>query len=205
MERNKHFSEDLTEIIPTEERMSVMEWLAEQMPGGFFIYRADDTTEILYVNQSVCDIYGCSNVEEFRQLTGNTFKGMVHPEDYDSIQSSINDQIANPSNSRHMDYVVYRIIKKDGSIRWVDDYGHFASLPGYGEVYYVFIGDITDSRMAAEEKKRSEDLAVALEEAEHANVAKSAFLSNMSHEIRTPMNAIIGLDRIALNDPYIEK
>ncbi len=196
MERNKHFSEDLTEIIPTEERMSVMEWLAEQMPGGFFIYRADDTTEILYVNQSVCDIYGCSNVEEFRQLTGNTFKGMVHPEDYDSIQSSINDQIANPSNSRHMDYVVYRIIKKDGSIRWVDDYGHFASLPGYGEVYYVFIGDITDSRMAAEEKKRSEDLAVALEEAEHANVAKSAFLSNMSHEIRTPITAILGMNEM---------
>lgn len=41
----------------------------------------------------------------------------------------------------------------------------------------------------------------ALESAEQANKAKTAFLSNMSHEIRTPMNAIIGLDNIALNDP----
>ena len=41
----------------------------------------------------------------------------------------------------------------------------------------------------------------ALDSAEHANKAKTAFLSNMSHEIRTPMNAIIGLDNIALNDP----
>ncbi len=43
----------------------------------------------------------------------------------------------------------------------------------------------------------------ALQEAESANRAKTAFLSNMSHEIRTPMNAIIGLDNIALNDPTI--
>ena len=43
----------------------------------------------------------------------------------------------------------------------------------------------------------------ALEAAEHASKAKTAFLSNMSHEIRTPMNAIIGLDNIALNDPDI--
>lgn len=53
----------------------------------------------------------------------------------------------------------------------------------------------------------------ALDSAESANKAKTAFLSNMSHEIRTPMNAIIGLNSIALNDPtaseevkkYLEK
>ncbi len=44
-------------------------------------------------------------------------------------------------------------------------------------------------------------LSSALETAEQANRAKTAFLSSMSHEIRTPMNAIIGLDNIALNDP----
>ena len=48
---------------------------------------------------------------------------------------------------------------------------------------------------------QSEALNDALAAAEHANKAKTVFLSNMSHEIRTPMNAIIGLDNIALNDP----
>ena len=46
-----------------------------------------------------------------------------------------------------------------------------------------------------------EALRDALALAEHANQAKTAFLSNMSHEIRTPMNAIIGLNNIAMNDP----
>ena len=40
-------------------------------------------------------------------------------------------------------------------------------------------------------------LAVAAEEADFANKAKTDFLSTMSHDIRTPMNAIIGLTTIA--------
>ena len=46
-----------------------------------------------------------------------------------------------------------------------------------------------------------EALREALASAEHANQAKTAFLSNVSHEIRTPMNAIIGLNNLAMNDP----
>ena len=51
--------------------------------------------------------------------------------------------------------------------------------------------------------EHQESLSIALEQANQANRAKTAFLSSMSHEIRTPMNAIIGLDNIALNDTSI--
>ncbi|MEG1176083.1 MAG: ATP-binding protein [Ruthenibacterium sp.] len=67
----------------------------------------------------------------------------------------------------------------------------------------------TDITQAFEEQeKKQQELAHALAIAEHANAAKSDFLSQVSHEIRTPINAIIGLTQVAecnLNDKSLIK
>ena len=131
-----------------EENFSVIEEIGRHMPGGFFIYRAEEPEELLYVNKAAMDIFGCANEEEFRALTGWTFRGMVHPEDYRRISDSIVQQIADSEDG--MDYAEYRIIRRDGAVRWVDDYGHYARTENYGPVYTVFISDITEKREARE-------------------------------------------------------
>lgn len=49
------------------------------------------------------------------------------------------------------------------------------------------------------QREQTQALQDALMQAQHANRAKSTFLSNMSHDIRTPMNAIIGFATIAVS------
>ncbi|MCF6355732.1 MAG: response regulator [Candidatus Polarisedimenticolaceae bacterium] len=49
-------------------------------------------------------------------------------------------------------------------------------------------------------EERTQELGVALEQAESANQAKSEFLANMSHEIRTPMNGVIGMTNLLLDN-----
>ncbi len=131
----------------TKEMIPEFAQYAEFVPGGFFIYCEKEPMEILYVNRRTLDIFGCANLEEFKELTGYTFRGMVHPEDFAVIQTSIDEQIANEDN-KDLDYVEYRIIRKDGSVRWVDDYGHLARSKKYGNLYYVFISDITEKKQA---------------------------------------------------------
>ena len=135
-----------------EQTMHIVEEIGRHMPGGFFIYKAAQPEELLYANRAVVDIYGCDDLDDFKQLTGFTFKGMLHPDDYYSIAESIAEQVR--GNEDKNDYAEYRIVRKDGVVRWVDDYGHFTDTDAYGGIYYVFISDITDKRKQKEMEAR---------------------------------------------------
>lgn len=52
-----------------ENTLSVMEEVGQNMPGGFFIYKAAAPETLLYDNKAVFDIFGCGNLEEFKELT----------------------------------------------------------------------------------------------------------------------------------------
>ena len=141
-----------------EQSISVIQEIGKHMPGGFFIYRAEQPEELLYANKAVFSIFGCKDLEEFKELTGYTFRGMLHPDDYASVSASIEQQIS--ESGEKMDYAEYRIIRRDGAVRWVDDYGHFTETEAYGGIYYVFISDITEKkeRMESDRKKHRKEL-----------------------------------------------
>lgn len=136
-----------------EQTLPIIEQISEGMPGGFFIYHADGDEELIHINGAMLRIFGCNTLEEFKELTGYTFQGIVHPSDLDRVEESIKTQIARGGNE--LDYVEYRIVRRDGTVRWVEDYGHFVRTQAYGDLFYVFIEDATErieKRMAELER-----------------------------------------------------
>ncbi len=67
-----------------------------------------------------------------------------------------------------------------------------------GDIMVMVVAkDIT--AQVQKQREQTQALQEALMQAQHANNAKTTFLSNMSHDIRTPMNAIIGFTTIAVS------
>ena len=155
--------------------------------------------------------------DEFRRMIGyhgmddfpdvlESWSDLLHPDDRERVLKEYNETISDYTGQKTYD-VEYRLRTKNRGYRWYRAVGKPTRRPDGSPITYIGVFmDITEQKkMMQELAEQRESLSVALEDANQANKAKTAFLSNMSHEIRTPMNAIIGLDRIALNDPGISE
>lgn len=174
--------------------------LVDNIPG--IVYRcandADWTME--YISGEVEKISGYP-VTDFMNNKVRSFAAILAPEDKESVIQFIHDCVM-----KKRPYTIdYRIIRREGSIKWLhekgkgiyDEKGGFLWLDGV-------IIDITERKNAADElrkhrdhleelvEERTKELTIAKEGAENANRAKSEFLANMSHELRTPLNAVTG-------------
>ena len=118
---------------------SILEHAMDGMPGGVLVYRADETEEILYANSWLIHTLGCLDMDDFMAVTGGTFKSFVHPCDAEKVEKDIERQIS--SGADVFDYVNYRIVTKDGTVKTVEEFGHRLQVPGIGPVFYVFFLD----------------------------------------------------------------
>ncbi|MGI6069166.1 MAG: diguanylate cyclase [Blautia sp.] len=124
---------------PAPQQSTDYKEFVDQISGGMFRYGADEKEVLDYLSPGLLELFGYTE-EELREKTGNVFSGLVHPDDLDRVQQEIHSQI---KSSEH-DRVTYRIIRKDGEIRWVEDRGHLVTDGQGRRWFYVVLIDITE-------------------------------------------------------------
>ncbi len=172
---------DITDFINQQAELvqqnAELELNAQNIPCGYHLCSVDNGFHLEFVSDSFGEIMGYARDE----LLGKRFIDFVYEED----RAFFMDHEPMLEKEGKVE-LVYRIVRKDGVIRWVKDYTTRIRLPDR-ETYQVILADITEY---------VEELKEAKERAEASNQAKSTFLFNASHDIRTPMNAIKGFAHI---------
>lgn len=137
------------------------------------------------------------NCAQALQMYAETF---VCPEDRDEYLKRINmENLLNTLSREHpFQAFEYRMMPDaNGRRAWIRATVVLADTASDGrpaKALYV-AQDVTESKQ--KEEREQQALKEACEAANHANAAKSEFMSRMSHDIRTPMNAIVGMTAIA--------
>ena len=107
------------------------------MPGGLFIYQANEDGKLLYANEAVLRVFECDSAEEFLEITGGTFGGMVYSKDRATVDSAIWEQVR--AHEDRFDHISFRIQTKSGKIKYLEDYGRMIEDEKLGPLFYVFL------------------------------------------------------------------
>ncbi|MCJ7664453.1 MAG: PAS domain S-box protein, partial [Desulfobacterales bacterium] len=106
----------------------------------------------IFANSAYAEMLGYT-VEELLALSSKQVTNLVHPDDQDIAWGHVQDRIEGKPSPPHYEF---RIIRKDGSVRWVETFPSRIEYQGKPALQVAMI-DITERKLAEATLKNSEE------------------------------------------------
>lgn len=166
--------EDITEKRESQDQLKRSESkyrsLAEQSVQSITIL---DASSLLYYNPAFRDLIGYSD-EELDHMSADDVWNLVHPEDRIDLRKRMEERLAERSVPPQYEY---RLVRKDGELRWVESYSTKIDYEGSSAVQTLTV-DITDRVQSEHELSSAKDRAL-------------LYLDIMGHDLAQQLQVIL--------------
>lgn len=149
--------------------------LMHNLPGLAYRCKNDVAWTMIFLSEGVLELTGYA-VEDLLNNYLMSYEDIVLPEDREHVHTQVNLAVADGGRFQ----MFYRILCKNGEIKWVWEKGNVVYIDGKPEYLDGFIVDISSQRKAEEHLRE-------------LNATKDRFFSLLAHDLQNPVYAIISL------------
>ncbi len=178
-------------VVKSNDAADKLHFTSEMLDGFFWQSSSPIKESEVFYSPGITALTGYYPLE-IEKLTGK-YLSVIFYEDSSYVLRQTTEFLHDPS-TRSFE-LIYRIIRKDGSIRWVKENIRAAdNVDSKTPLYVGIVADIT--KVKEQEIKALESEAKLIE----VNQAKDRFINILSHDLRAPFTSILGFAEILLNE-----
>jgi PAS domain S-box-containing protein len=131
---------DITPFVTADKRMKMMDDVINRLTESVWIISFKPVSHFLFMSKSIADIYGRTPDEFYKSY--KLWQEIIHPDD----KQMVLDKIKHNADSDFPRKTVYRILHKDGSVRWIESKSFKNYDDDDNDIIFGIIRDITETR-----------------------------------------------------------